>query len=138
VPIPNKPPLVTIRFVAVEEPMTNEGPEMPLGFTERSPHGEVEAMPTLPELIAKYVLPVLNSVEEALSGPATCNCAATEEEAEEINPPYKDESPDANNVEEAFKGPDTVSMPATEEDAADTKPLLKCHERLSVAEEDAV
>src|SRR3989344_9118102 len=48
VPIPTNPPLVTIRFVAVEEPMTNEGPEMPLGFTESSPQGEVVLIPTLP------------------------------------------------------------------------------------------
>src|SRR3989344_8364308 len=48
VPIPNKPPLVTIRFVAVEEPTTNEGPEIPFGFTERSPQGEVVPIPILP------------------------------------------------------------------------------------------
>src|SRR3989338_6660660 len=48
VPIPSNPSLVTIRFVAVEEPMTNEGPEMPFGFTERSPQGEVVLIPTLP------------------------------------------------------------------------------------------
>src|SRR3989344_5209041 len=32
----------------VEEPITNAGPAMPLGLTERSPHGLVVPMPTLP------------------------------------------------------------------------------------------
>ena len=33
-----------IKFVAVDEPTTNDGPDMPSGFTERSPQGEVVAM----------------------------------------------------------------------------------------------
>ena len=37
-----------IKFVAVEEPTTNDGPEpMLFGSMERSPHGEVDAIPTL-------------------------------------------------------------------------------------------
>ena len=40
VPIPTLPSFVTTKFVALEEPMTNEGPEpMLLGFTDRSAQG---------------------------------------------------------------------------------------------------
>src|SRR3989344_3907177 len=40
VPIPTFPPFVTTRFVAVEDPMANDGPEMPFGFTESWAQGE--------------------------------------------------------------------------------------------------
>src|SRR3989338_780352 len=48
VPIPTFPPLVMMKFVAVEEPMTNEGPVIPLGFTESWAQGEVVPNPKLP------------------------------------------------------------------------------------------
>src|SRR3989338_3601304 len=51
VPIPTTPVFVIMKFVCVEEPTTNEGPEpMLFGFTERSAHGEVEPMPRRPIL----------------------------------------------------------------------------------------
>ena len=55
---PTRPRFVTRRLVAVEEPTANAGPVIPLGFTERSAHGEVEATPTLPpEVTRKRSLP---------------------------------------------------------------------------------
>src|SRR3990167_3870240 len=47
IPMPTLPPFVIIKLVAVEEPTTNEGTPAPrpLGLTDNSPHGEVEAMP---------------------------------------------------------------------------------------------
>src|SRR3989344_6639117 len=53
VPIPTFPPFVTMKFVAVEEPMTNDGPEMPFGFTESSAHGEVVPNPRFPTAPSK-------------------------------------------------------------------------------------
>ncbi len=37
--MPTFPAFVTMKFVAVEEPMTKEGPVMPFGFTESCAHG---------------------------------------------------------------------------------------------------
>src|SRR3989344_517854 len=48
VPTPTVPLVVTMSEVSVEEPMTNEGPEMPFGFTDKRPHGEVVPTPILP------------------------------------------------------------------------------------------
>ena len=48
VPMPTVPLVVTMSEVCVEEPMTKEGPEMPFGFTDKRPHGDVDAMPMLP------------------------------------------------------------------------------------------
>ena len=53
VPIPTYPPLVTMRWVVVEEPITNSGPVTPEGLTESKPHGEVVPIPTLPPVVAK-------------------------------------------------------------------------------------
>ena len=52
VPMPMLPPLVTIKFVAVEEPMANCGevPNAVPELTERNPQGEVVPMPMLPLL----------------------------------------------------------------------------------------
>ena len=47
-PIPTFPPFVTTKFVAVEEPIAKEGPEMPFGFTESWAHGDVVPTPTFP------------------------------------------------------------------------------------------
>ena len=51
VPMPTRPPLVTMRFVADDEPTTNCGaPEVrALPLMERRPQGVVEAMPVRPE-----------------------------------------------------------------------------------------
>src|SRR3989344_4942651 len=51
--MPTFPPFVTIKLVALDEPTTKLGapPARPFGFTERSPHGVEEAMPTLPSLL---------------------------------------------------------------------------------------
>ena len=57
VPIPTLPPFATMKLVCVEEPTTNCGPLMPLGFTERRPQGVVEAIPTEPPVVAKYAEP---------------------------------------------------------------------------------
>ena len=71
VPIPTFPALSTINFVALDEPMTNDGavPREAVGFMERRPHGLVEAMPTLlvvaPLAIVKATL-LEKSVEEAM------------------------------------------------------------------------
>ena len=46
--MPTLPPLVTMKFVAVEEPMTKLGPVMPFGLIDRRPHGEVVPMPRNP------------------------------------------------------------------------------------------
>ena len=46
--MPTNPPLVTIKFVAVDEPITKLGPVIPFGFIERSPQGEVVLIPILP------------------------------------------------------------------------------------------
>ena len=46
VPMPTLPALVMIKLVAVEEPTTKEGPEIPLGFTDNCPKGEVVPMPS--------------------------------------------------------------------------------------------
>ena len=48
VPMPTFPPFVTMKLVAVDEPITKEGPEMPFGFTERKPHGEEVPTPRKP------------------------------------------------------------------------------------------
>jgi len=48
VPIPTFPPLSTINFVAVDEPITNAGPVIPFGFSESCAHGDVVPMPTFP------------------------------------------------------------------------------------------
>ena len=58
----------TMKLVLVDEPMTNCGaPERsPFGFTDKSPHGVVEAMPTKPPVVAKKELPVeVNAVVDA-------------------------------------------------------------------------
>src|SRR3989338_5458317 len=57
IPIPTFPPLVITKSVLVEEPTANDGPVMPLGLTERSPHGEVVPTPTEPPDVAKYAEP---------------------------------------------------------------------------------
>ncbi|HBE90698.1 MAG TPA: hypothetical protein DDW41_05830 [Candidatus Andersenbacteria bacterium] len=48
VPMPTLPPLVTMKLVAVEDPTTKAGPEMPSGFTESNPHGLVVPIPKAP------------------------------------------------------------------------------------------
>ena len=45
--MPTFPPFVTIKFVAVVEPMTKEGPEIPFGLTESCPHGVVVPTPSV-------------------------------------------------------------------------------------------
>ena len=71
-PMVVRPALSMLNNVLVDEPMTKEGPVMPFGLTERSPHGEVVPMPTLPPLVAKYAeLVELICVVEAL--PNVCN-----------------------------------------------------------------
>jgi hypothetical protein len=45
VPIPTMPLLATVSIGAVDEPIANAGPEMPLGFTESWLHGVVEPIP---------------------------------------------------------------------------------------------
>jgi len=49
--MPTSPPLVTTKFVAVEEPIANDGPLMPFGLTERSAQGDEEACPTNPAFV---------------------------------------------------------------------------------------
>ncbi len=39
VPMPTYPPFVTAKLVALDEPITNEGPEMPFGFIDSCAHG---------------------------------------------------------------------------------------------------
>jgi len=56
VPIPTYPAFVTIKFVAVELPITNEGPVMPSGLIDNNPQGEVEAMPKRLLPSSKYKL----------------------------------------------------------------------------------
>ena len=56
VPIPTSPAFVTIKFVAVELPITNEGPVMPSGLIDNNPQGEVEAMPKRLLPSSKYKL----------------------------------------------------------------------------------
>ena len=52
VPIPTRPLLATMKFVAVEDPTTNWGVEpMALAFTERRPHGVVVETPSAPEKV---------------------------------------------------------------------------------------
>ena len=55
VPIPTRPPLSTMKLVAVDEPITNDGIPAPraFGLTDRRPHGVVVAIPTLPFVVAK-------------------------------------------------------------------------------------
>ena len=53
VPMPTKPLFATMKLVAVEEPMTKDGPVMPEGLRESNPKGEVVAMPTEPPVVAK-------------------------------------------------------------------------------------
>ena len=48
VPAPIFPPLSIMKYVALDEPTANAGPLMPLGFTERRPHGVEEATPRAP------------------------------------------------------------------------------------------
>jgi hypothetical protein len=40
--------LVTIKLVAVDDPMTNDGPVIPVGLMESFAYGEVEPIPTFP------------------------------------------------------------------------------------------
>ena len=52
-PIPVRPPLVIMKLVAEDEPITNDGLTRPgTGFMERSPHGEVVPTPSVPETVA--------------------------------------------------------------------------------------
>ena len=48
-PIPTLPELLTMKLVAVEDPITNDGPVMPLGLIESRPYGVDVPMPTFPE-----------------------------------------------------------------------------------------
>ena len=67
VPMPTLPALFTMKLVAVEEPMTKEGPVMPLGLTERRPKGEVDACPVNPALLIRKEVaeeePTTNSLD---------------------------------------------------------------------------
>lgn len=46
--MPTLPALVTMKLVAVEEPMTKDGPVMPLGLMESCAQGVVVPTPTKP------------------------------------------------------------------------------------------
>jgi hypothetical protein len=52
-PIPTFPAFVTMKFVAVEEPMTNEFPFPAIGLMASFAQGEVVAMPTFPPEVAR-------------------------------------------------------------------------------------
>jgi hypothetical protein len=56
-----------MKSVFEEEPMTKEGPVMPLGLIERRAQGVVVAIPTLP---ATYAFPVVVAPPEIVSPPA--------------------------------------------------------------------
>ena len=62
-----------IKLVFVVDPTTNAGPEIPLGLTDRRPHGEDDAIPSAPVLVKvevavwpKYARPAESCVVEAL------------------------------------------------------------------------
>ena len=59
VPIPTRPPLVTMNDVAVDEPMTNAGAPLvsPLGLMDSMPHGVDEPTPRNPAEV-RVVVPV--------------------------------------------------------------------------------
>jgi hypothetical protein len=57
VAIPILPAFVTMKLVAVDEPMAKAGPVMPFGFTESFAHGVVVPMPTEPWRFAKIIFP---------------------------------------------------------------------------------
>ena len=59
VPIPTLPFCVTIKWIPVDEPMTNSGvfTARLTGLTESCPHGVEDAMPTLPPEAARYAEP---------------------------------------------------------------------------------
>src|SRR3989338_10189681 len=61
--MPTKPLFDTTKSVLVEEPTTNCGAPLvsPFPLTDRSPQGLVEAMPTLPPLVANHAPPVEDS-----------------------------------------------------------------------------
>ena len=65
VPIPTNPLLATMKFVAVEEPMTNDGPvPITFGLMERKPHGEVVPSPRFP--LASILILSLPLVEKLI------------------------------------------------------------------------
>ena len=73
VPMPTRPAFVTMKFVAVEEPMTNWFSALPLvGFTAKVANGLVVPIPTLPAfVIIKLVAleePTTNWFKEPASG----------------------------------------------------------------------
>ena len=59
VPIPTYPAFVTMNFVAVDDPITNDGalPSVARGLIERRAHGVVLPIPTNPALV-NVVVPV--------------------------------------------------------------------------------
>ena len=93
----------------MEDPITNAGTPAPkaFGFTDKSPHGDDDAIPVLPLFKESKAFPEAKSVEEAFKGTDTDNPELTVEEAEEMNPPVSVERLLTNNVEEAFKAPAT-------------------------------
>ena len=50
VPTPTFPAFVTTKLVAVLEPTTKAGPDIPLGLIDKRPQGDVVAIPTFPLL----------------------------------------------------------------------------------------
>src|SRR4051812_36566714 len=57
VPMPTRPPLVTRKLVAVDEPIAKAGPERPSACIESIAHGEVVPTPICP-LAVNVVVPV--------------------------------------------------------------------------------
>lgn len=67
VPMPTFPLLVTMKFVAVEDPMTNWFAAWPaIGLTASVAHGDVVPIPIFPPAVARYAEPDdVNEVVEA-------------------------------------------------------------------------
>ncbi len=67
VPIPTFPPFVTIKLVAVDEPITKDGPVIPFGFTDSCAHGVDEARASLVVklFVFENVLKSASSVDDA-------------------------------------------------------------------------
>ena len=80
---------------------TNAGSCVPIS-TDRSPHGVEEAMPTLPPESAKREVPATAMDDEEVIWSETAKKPETVEDAREMKPELKSESPEKEEVEDAL------------------------------------